>query len=399
MNYRTVDILGRWGYRTAHLGYRTARLLRHFTEEDIRVHLDMRASVKRPFGLCVLDQLKLLINSGVTAKEYYIQALWDPELPAIRKREYLGALGSYEWQTANNVKGYTALLDDKLLFDIILRNAGVTTGTTLAIYSKTAPYIHYPVIRNVTVLKKWLLENGENVFIKPLRGINGKGVLSIGKRLLTEGPSWEQLPLRQPLSLDAIIEHVTQREEEFIIQRRLIPGSETAQFAENVLQTLRVMTLWGISGVQLVAAAIKIGSGGSAVDNLLQGKNLIAPVNLDNGKLGAAVEIVEGKPLRHSLHPITGVRIEGAHLSNLGEIKELVVRAAECFPWFKSVGWDVALTREGPLILEGNYWADVLLIQTAHQKGILNWPEYKALFNDNRLYRCIGMGFMQPLPE
>lgn len=386
-------------YYYLNLRYRTAHLLRQLNQ-DVKVHLGMRGSITQPFGLCILDQLRLLIKSGITAKEYYIQALWNPDLPKVRKREYLGEFGSHKWQTAGNVKGYAALMDDKLLFDVILRAAGVATGTTLVIYSRVAPVIHYPVIRDVAALKNWLLESGENIVIKPLKGINGKGVLSIGKRLPSVQPSWEQLPLRQSLSLDAIIEHIhSQVDGEFIVQKRLIPSSETARFSANVLQTLRIMTLWRGGAIRLVAAAIKVGSGRSAVDNLLEGKNMIAAVNLDNGKLGAAVEIVEGKPVWHASHPITGSPIEGVCLNNMDEIKKLVVRAAECFPWFKSVGWDVALTTEGPSILEGNYWADVLLIQTAHQKGILNWPEYRALFNDNELYRYIGMGFMRPLPE
>jgi hypothetical protein len=379
--------------------HRTVHLLRQLNE-DIRVHFDMRGRITRPFRLCVLDQLRLLLSSGITAKEYYIQALWDPDLPDIRKREYLGTLGSYSWQTVGNIKGHGALMEDKLLFDVILRSAGVTTGTALAIYSRWAPEIQYPVIRDVPALKKWFLESGENTFIKPLRGMNGKGALSIGKRLSSVEPSWEQLPLRQPLSIGKIIEHINSHpEEEFIIQKRLIPASDTARFSADVLQTLRVMTLRRRSGICLVAAVIKIGSGRSAVDNLLEGKNMIAPVNLDNGKLGAAVEIVEGNQVWHTSHPVTGVPIEGTHLENIDDIKKLVTRAAECFPWFKSVGWDVALTAEGPLILEGNYWADVLLIQTAHQKGMLNWPEYRALFNDDQLYRYIGMGFMRPLPD
>lgn len=355
----------------------------------------MRKDIARPFVQCVLDQFRLLINSGVTAKEYYMQALWNLD---IRKGEFLGAFGSIEWQTTSSAESYKALMDDKLLFDVILRVAGITTGKTLAIYSKTAPSISYPVIRDTVTFEGWLLENGENIFIKPLRGINGKGTLSIGKRLPSAQPSWEQLPLKQSLPLDAIIEHMSsQGNQEFIIQKRLVPSDETAIFSENVLQTLRVMTLRSNRGIDLVAAAMKIGSGKSAVDNLLHGENMIAAVNLDDGKLEAAVEVINGKPVWHSLHPVTGAPIEGYHLKNIDEIRRLVIRAAECFPWFKSIGWDVGLTEDGPLILEGNYWADVLLIQIAHQKGILSWPEYRAFFNEHHLYRRIGMGFMKPL--
>lgn len=366
---------------------------------DFRIHLKMRKDIARPFFLCVVDQFRLLNNSGVTAQEYYMQALWDPALLAREKREYLGAFGSLKWQTTNNDVSYEALMSDKLLFDVVLRNAGIPTVKTLAIYSKTAPSTYYPVIKDAKAFENWLQENGENIFIKPLRGINGKGTLSIGKRLNTSQPTWERLPLEQPLSLDTIINHVRNpSDREFIIQKRLMPSAETAKFSTNVLQTLRVMTLRSNPGISLVAAAIKIASGNSEVDNLLQGKNLLAAVNLDNGRLGAAVEIVNGKPVWHSIHPTSGTLIEGTYLNNIDEIKTLVMRAAENFPWFTSIGWDVALTEEGPLILEGNHWSDVILIQLAHQKGLLGWHQYRAFFNDNRLYRKIGMGFMKPLP-
>nr|WP_281720802.1 sugar-transfer associated ATP-grasp domain-containing protein [Nitrosomonas nitrosa] len=358
----------------------------------------MRTKTTRPFIGRVTDQFWLLVNTGISAKEYYMQELWNSNLVAIKKHEYLGEFGSYKWQTAVNPEGYTALLDDKLLFDTILRNAGIATGTTLAIYSKTAPSNNYPVLRDVASLEKWLIENGEDIFIKPLCGINGTGTLSIGKRLSSVQPSWEQLPLKQSISLDAILKHICSwRNGEFIIQRRLIPSIETAKFSTNVFQTLRIMTLQRDQGVELVAAALKIGSGRSAVDNLLHGKNMIAAVNLDNGKLGAAVEVVDGEPIWHSKHPISGMPIEGAQLENINDIKVLVTRVAECLPWFKTVGWDVGLTAEGPLILEGNYYADVLLIQIAHQKGILSWPQYRAFFNEYNLYQQIGMGFMKPL--
>lgn len=289
-------------------------------------------------------------------------------------------------------------MDDKFLFDMLLQKAGINTSTTLAVYSKNAHYSHCLILNSAEKLKQWLASNEEHIFIKPLRGINGKGTLSIGERLLTIQPLWEQLPLKTPISLDEIAKHVCNKNsEEFIIQKRLTPSAATAQFSNNVLQTLRVMTLRSDNSIKLVAAALKIGSGKSAVDNLLHGKNMIAAINLNSGELSAAVEIINGEPAWHTSHPVSNAPIKNFRIKNIDEIKSLVLRAAENFPWFNSIGWDVALTENGPLILEGNYWADILLIQIAHQKGMLSWPEYRAFFKENQLYRRIGMGFMRPL--
>lgn len=378
------------------------RILRLFTQIklDLRVHLNMRHNTTQPFARRVFNQLRLLINSGTSARHYYLQALWNPSISTVKRYEYLGSFGSWEWQTAMNIDGYTALLDDKLLFDIALRSANIPTATTLAIYSKITPCTHYPVLRDIAAFEEWFVKNGENTFIKPLRGINGRGTLSIGNRLATTPPTWEQLPLKQALLLNEIVGHIrSQNGEDFIIQTRLTPNAEASRFSEQVLHTLRVMTLQCDHGIDIVAAALKIGSGKSAADNLLYGNNMVAAVNLDNGELSAAVEVINGEPAWHVRHPISNAPIEGFRLHNIDEIKLLVMRAAENFPWFKSIGWDVGLTADGPLIIEGNYWANFLLIQIAHQKGILSWPQYRTFFKDNKLYRRIGMGFMQPLPD
>ena len=376
---------------------RLERLFRRISQ-DIRVHLSKRTNTTRPLLWRVLDQTLLLINAGISAKDYYLQTLWDSNLSAKQKREYLGGFGSYEWQTEEHLKGYTSLMDDKLLFDMILRTAGVPTGKILAIYSQNTLCSHCPVLKDVASFEKWLIANGENIFIKPLRGINGTNTLSIGVRLETMPPTWEQLPLKKPLLLNEITKHVSRRNDaEFIIQKRLIPSVETARFSENVLQTLRVMTLRHNHETKPVAAALKIGSGKSAVDNLLHGQNMIAAVDLENGKLSAAVEAIDGEPVWHRSHPVSNAPIDGFQLQNIDELKSLVMRAADNFPWFKSIGWDVGLTADGPLILEGNHWSNLLLIQIAHQRGVLGWPEYRAFFNDNQLYGRIGMGFKRPL--
>ncbi len=51
---------------------------------------------------------------------------------------------------------------------------------------------------------------------------------------------------------------------------------------------------------------------------------------------------------------MTGIKFEGFKLPYTEEIKALVKKAALVLPDFRYVGWDVCITPDGPLIVEGN---------------------------------------------
>ena len=53
-------------------------------------------------------------------------------------------------------------------------------------------------------------------------------------------------------------------------------------------------------------------------------------------------------------HPITGVRFEGFEIPFFNEAVDLCKRAAMVVPQVQYVGWDVAITPSGPVIIEGN---------------------------------------------
>jgi hypothetical protein len=57
----------------------------------------------------------------------------------------------------------------------------------------------------------------------------------------------------------------------------------------------------------------------------------------------------------HSVHPISGTSIVGFRVPRFAEVIELVSKAALELTDVPYVGWDVAITPDGPLIIEANY--------------------------------------------
>lgn len=77
-----------------------------------------------------------------------------------------------------------------------------------------------------------------------------------------------------------------------------------------------------------------------------------------------------------SKHPDSGVTFEGRTIPMWDSVRELCCRAARGVSGIRSVGWDVALTRDGPTILEGNANWGLPLVQI-HTQGFLT-PEVRA---------------------
>jgi hypothetical protein len=73
---------------------------------------------------------------------------------------------------------------------------------------------------------------------------------------------------------------------------------------------------------------------------------------------------------RVEVHPDTGTRFSGLQMPFWKEVLDLCTRAARVTPNLRSVGWDIALTPEGPVIVEGNPDWDLPMVQV-HTNGLL----------------------------
>ena len=80
-------------------------------------------------------------------------------------------------------------------------------------------------------------------------------------------------------------------------------------------------------------------------------------------------------------HPDTHIRFVGYQLPMIPEAIALAKRAAREIPQMRHVGWDVAITPDGPAIIEGNEYPGTDLCQLAphypEKTGL--WPYYKKI--------------------
>ncbi len=117
------------------------------------------------------------------------------------------------------------------------------------------------------------------------------------------------------------------------------------------VNTYRIVTVLTEGEPHIVYAFIRIGNGGRFVDNINAG-GMAAPVNIETGVI--EFPAFDKDSIYYETHPYTNCPIKGWQLPFWTESVKLVLSAATVIPQVGYVGWDVAVTENGPLLIEGN---------------------------------------------
>ncbi len=147
----------------------------------------------------------------------------------------------------------------------------------------------------------------------------------------------------------------------------VVEQDERMSFGGKSVNTLRVYTVIDKQGrIEVIKALFRVGVGDAVVDNFHQG-GVVYPVDLASG-------IVEGKGVLSDfepvilIHPGTDRTVVGFHVPRWQEVLETVRKAASITPALRYLGWDVAVTKTGIEIIEGNDMADMDLLHLVGHK-------------------------------
>ena len=82
-------------------------------------------------------------------------------------------------------------------------------------------------------------------------------------------------------------------------------------------------------------------------------------------------------------HPMTGKRIPGTQIPYWEEVKAMCLKAMHVVPQVRFVAWDVAITPDGPVFIEGNSFPSHAIPQFAAHfpDGIGILPRFEAFID------------------
>lgn len=198
-------------------------------------------------------------------------------------------------------------------------------------------------------LKKFLKDNKE-FMIKPIDGLGGQDVRKM-----------KSSEIKNQKDFVKYLEDNRMFLEELIIQHKKMNN-----LCSSSVNTLRVMTFVNNNKSEILYAALRVGNGYNDVDNFHKGGMGIS-IDTRTGRLkGMAID----KDLNcFKKHPVTKIEFNNFEIPYFKEIKELVLKAALVNQNIKVVGWDVAITKNGPVLVEGNRRPGFDLVQVLSKKG------------------------------
>ncbi len=135
-----------------------------------------------------------------------------------------------------------------------------------------------------------------------------------------------------------------------ILEELIVQHDKLAALHKKSANTLRVATIRYDDRVEVIFSYLRMGKGNSVIDNASAG-GVFGVINVETGKIYAACDRLGGTFERH---PDSGINLIGFEIPRWDEVKQLVTKAAQVLPKVRYVGWDVAVTNTGCVMIEGN---------------------------------------------
>lgn len=210
----------------------------------------------------------------------------------------------------------------------------------------------------------WLAPVVGDIFVKPCRGARGEGtqrwrwVAADEYEAVTgERHSWA--------TVVATLAQLSQQQA-YLVQPCLANHPTIAALAPDALSTVRLVTGRTPTGhVEAIVATFKM----AWQPDIINTHGLNSSIALASGQLGRAYSY-DPVCAGYDAHPVTGAGITGVILPDWPAAVALAQQAHALFPGYVFVGWDIALTPQGPHLLEGNAGWDVVTVQKPQGVGL-----------------------------
>ena len=327
----------------------------------------MEACGRSPLSL-MWEYTKLRRQKGKISFPEYVQfGLYDPDMPYEHKLRFI--TNKQHWPITFKCCDMTwqATTEDKWLCTKILQGSSIAVPESLAVIDKTKR--NYPgtqKIMTVDELREFALTNqGQPFFGKENRGMVSFGVFlaleADSDRMHLKGEGW--------IAYDKFMEQYV-GDTSYLIQRCQKNHKFFDKYTDN-LATVRVCILVTDDGIKIPFAVLKLPACDQIADSFWRPGNLACNIDPTNG------QILDARTRNHlgtesfSNHPVCGEALVDEYLPEWDALLELVHECSLTFSPVRYQSMDIAITDEGPMLIEINTGGGFDLPQLAAGQGML----------------------------
>ena len=158
-----------------------------------------------------------------------------------------------------------------------------------------------------------------------------------------------------------------------IVEECVVQHSDIGALYPSSVNTIRLVTIADNSGkVHVVFRAMRLGASGGVVDNFNSGGMFV--LIGEDGIISS--DAINAKTEIFHRHPDTNSVFAGTKVPFFAQSMDMVTQAATLLPRVRYIAWDVAVTENGPLLIELNQHPCHLLLQSKvylrnNKKGLL----------------------------
>lgn len=281
-----------------------------------------------------------------------------------------------------NVREWAPLIENKLIFHSYYSQRQIPLPKLYGMFhTQFGSDVEGNPLRTQKDLYNLITEKSiRNFVVKPLAGDAGTSVLVLEVKDVSPEDILCLDREGREFDLAKLITHMTRilhyQNQGYLLEGRITQHPQLARFNPSSVNTCRIVTFLQKDGqAKIPLAVLRIGAAGKNTDNW-HTRGIAASIDPKTGIIGEGVTRPEFGGNRYSTHPDTGVTFQGEKVPDWERIADLTRKTAGMTPFIRTVGWDVAPTTTGPILIEANFnWGPVMC--QACLGGMLT-PELRA---------------------
>lgn len=163
------------------------------------------------------------------------------------------------------------------------------------------------------------------------------------------GKGIEKIKVKENTNLKNLYQKLIENKQ-VLVEEYVLQHSKMNELFPYSVNTLRIVSAYKNGKTTILFRAIRIGNGKNVVDNFNHG-GMYSVVN-EKGIIEKPA--IDKNGVIYTEHPVTKTEIVGFQIPYFKEAIAMVKEAAKVVPEVGLVGFDIAITEKGPVMIEGN---------------------------------------------